>query len=94
MTIEKLKVFVEIAKRRKEQIDYHTEQAEYYERLYYLPTNSENEADIVLNDFAKEQILYHNQHKEMLSKTQTKAIQKILKELNVTKEDIKNLFEL
>lgn len=92
MTIEELRDFNEKTERIKRRVDYHTNQAVNFKRIYELTRNRKGIYKL-LNTFAKKRNQYHCQQGTELAVSQMKSMNKIFKEFNVTKEDLKKFSE-
>ncbi len=92
MTIEELRDFSEKTERIKRRVDYHTNQAVNFKRLYELTRNRKGIYRL-LNTFAKKRNLYHCQQGTGLAISQMKSMNEVFKEFDVTKEDIKKYAE-
>lgn len=92
MTIEELRDFNEKTERIMRKVDYHTKQAVNFKRIYELTKNHKGIYRL-LNIFAKKQNQYHCQQGTELAISQMKSMNKVFKEFNVTKEDIKKFSE-
>lgn len=88
MTIEELRDFNEETEKIKRKVEYHTSQAANFKRLYELTKNRKGVYKL-LNKFAKKRNKYHYQQGMELSIFQMKSMNKVFKEINVMKEDIK-----
>lgn len=92
MTIEELRDFNEKTKRILRKVDYHTNQAVNFKRLYELTRNHKGVYRL-LNIFARKRNQYHCQQGTELAISQMKSMNKVFKEFNVTKEDMKKFTE-
>lgn len=92
MTIEELRNFNEESERIKRKVDYHTNQAINFKRLYELTRNRKGVYKL-LNIFAKKRNQYHCQQGTELAVSRMKSFNKVFKELNVTKKDIQKYAE-
>lgn len=92
MTNEELRVFNEETKRSMRKVDYHISQAENFKRLYELTKNHKGIYKL-LNIFAERRNRYHCQKGTDLAIFRLKIQNDVLKELNVTKEDMKKFTE-
>ena len=92
MTIEELRDFNEKTERIKRKVDYHTNQAVNFKKIYEL-TKGHKGIYRFLNVFAKKRNQYHCQRGTELAISKMKSMNKIFKEFNVTKEDLKKFSE-
>lgn len=92
MTNEELKIFNEETKRSMRRVDYHISQAENFKRLYEL-TKDHKGVYKLLNIIAKRRNEYHCRKGTNLAISRLKIQNDVLKELKVTKEDMKKFTE-
>lgn len=92
MTIEELRDFNKETEEIMRKVGYHTSQAENCKKIYELTKNRKGIYRF-LNIFAKKRNRYHCKKGMELGISRMKSMNKVFKESNVTKEDMKKFME-
>lgn len=92
MTIEELRDFNYETEKNARNVRYHTNQAVNFKRIYELTKNRKGIYRL-LNIFAEKRNRYHYKKGMELGILQLKSMNKVFKEFNVTKEDVKKFME-